>query len=117
MRDSNNLRISIRLVAHQDLAHPIGLGNGIAIERTAPTGDRVPLSRYSTMRSPITESDVASFEPRTVTERIIGVTVSKRHYERVPKGARKEHDDGGTGRRPVPPRVSQLDSFGLAQLE
>lgn len=42
MRDSNNLRISIRLVAHQDLAHPIGLGNGIAIERTAPTGDRAP---------------------------------------------------------------------------
>ena len=69
------------------------------------------------MRWPITESGVPSFEPRTVTERIIGMTVRKRHYERVPKGVRKEHDDGDTGRRPVPPRVSKPDSFGLAQLE
>jgi hypothetical protein len=69
------------------------------------------------MRWPITASGVPSFEPSTVTERIIGKTVRKRHYERVPKEARKERDDGDTGRRPVSPRVSKPDSFGLAQLK
>jgi hypothetical protein len=85
--------------------------------RRAPAGDRAPAFQVLDDALADHREQPPSFEPRTVTERIIGMTVRTGHYERVAEGARKERDDGGTGRRPVPPRVSNRDSFVSAQLK